>query len=121
MLQKKTEKKYLSSSGEMKPSGSAVAVLISGALGCFTIGLMIIFAEASKGFNDWLNWFNPVGPLSGKTGMGLIVWLFSWVLLYSFMKNKEIKLKPAVTATYIILALAILFSFPVFFDLFAAK
>jgi hypothetical protein len=32
-------------------------------------------AEASPAVKNLLNWWNPVGPLSGKTGVAVAVWL----------------------------------------------
>ncbi len=104
-----------------KTSGIAVAAMLSSALGCFTIGLMIVISEASKSFSNWLNWWNPGGPLVGKTGMGIIVWLVSWIFLSLLIGKKEIKIKPVAAISFIPILLAFLFSFPPFFDLFAAE
>ncbi len=111
----------LTQTQKTKTSGVAVAAILSGALGCFTIGLMIVISEASKNFSDWLNWWNPGGPLIGKTGMGIIVWIVSWIILYFLLGKKEIKVKPFAIFSFALLILAILFSFPPIFDLFAPK
>ncbi len=111
----------LTSPEKTKASGIAMAAILSGTIGCFTIGLMIVFAEASKNFKDWLNWWNPAGPLVGKTGMGVIVWLVSWMILYFLFGKKEKKVKPIAIFSFVLLILALLFSFPPFFDLFTSK
>jgi hypothetical protein len=104
-----------------KPSGVAIAAILSSALGCFTIGLMIVISEASKNFSSWLNWWDPGGALVGKTGLGVIVWLVSWIFLYLLLGKKEIRIKPVATIAAALILLAFLFSFPPFFDLFTAK
>jgi hypothetical protein len=110
----------LTQPGKIKFSGVAMAAILSAALGCFTIGLMIVINEASKKFSDWLNWWNPGGTLIGKTGMGIIVWLVSWIILHLAMGKKEIKIKPVAILAFSLLILAYLLSFPPVFDLFAS-
>lgn len=107
--------------GRTKTSGMAVASILSACLGCFTIGLMIVISEASAKFSDWLNWWTPGGPLIGKAGMGVIVWLVSWALLSLLWAKKEVKVKKLIIYAFALLFLGFLFSFPPFFDMFASK
>jgi hypothetical protein len=52
--------------------GVASAAFVSSGIGCLVIGLMVTGAEMSAGLKTALTWSNPVGPLSGKTGVGVI-------------------------------------------------
>lgn len=83
--------------------------------------LMVTGAEMSAGLKIALTWSNPVGPLSGKTGVGVIAWIVSWVILHTLWKDKEMDFGKVFTATLILIALGFLFTFPPFFGLFAAE
>ncbi len=100
------------------PTGPAAAAILSGSIGVFVIGLLTTLSEASSSIGSLLNWYNPSGNLTGKTGVGIIVWLVSWVILNSQWKDKEIELKGIFTWTGILLVLGFLLTFPPFFDLF---
>ena len=55
---------------KLKPSGPAMAVVLSASLGVFVTGLATLLASASPGVKAALNWWDPAGPLTGKTGAG---------------------------------------------------
>jgi uncharacterized membrane protein YkgB len=82
---------------------------------------MVTGAEMSPGLKTALTWSNPVGPLSGKTGVGVIAWIVSWVILHTLWKDKEMDFGKVFTITLILIALGFLFTFPPFFTLFAAE
>lgn len=101
--------------------GVASAAFVSSGIGCLVIGLMVTGAEMSEGLKNALNWWNPAGPLTGKTGVGVIVWLVSWAVLHSMWKDKDTGFAKAFTITLILIALGFLLTFPPIFTLFAAE
>ena len=101
--------------------GVASAAFVSSGIGCLVIGLMVTGAEMSAGLKTALTWSNPVGPLSGKTGVGVIAWIVSWVILHTLWKDKEMDFGKVFTITLILIALGFLFTFPPFFELFTAE
>jgi hypothetical protein len=101
--------------------GVASAAFVASGIGCLVIGLMVTGAEMSEGLKNALNWWNPAGPLTGKTGVGVIVWLISWVILHSIWKDKEMEFGKYFTITLILIALGFLLTFPPIFTLFAAE
>lgn len=101
--------------------GVASAAFVASGIGCLVIGLMVTGAEMSEGLKNALNWWNPAGPLTGKTGVGVIVWLVSWVILHSMWKDKDVAFAKAFTVTLILIALGFLLTFPPIFTLFAAE
>ena len=101
--------------------GVASAAFVSSGIGCLVIGLMVTGAEMSEGLRSALTWSNPVGPLSGKTGVGVIAWIVSWVILHTLWKDKEMDFGKVFTITLILIALGFLFTFPPFFGLFTAE
>jgi hypothetical protein len=99
--------------------GAASAAFVASGLGCLAIGLLTTLAEVSEGLKSALNWWNPAGPLSGKTGLGVIVWAVSWYVLHRMWKDQEDGLGRAFTLTLILIAVGFLLTFPPVFELFA--
>jgi hypothetical protein len=102
-------------------TGEAAATFLAGGIGCFVLGLLVTLTEmpALVDLKNALNWTNPVGPLSGKTGVAVIAFLVSWVIAYFTMKDKDVNLKIYVIVAGVLTALGFLLTFPPFFDLFA--
>jgi hypothetical protein len=103
------------------PNGSAAAAFLAGGIGAFAVGLMTTLAEASSAVADMLRFSAPVGPLSGKTTVAVIVWLIVWGVLGGLWKGKEVDFGKVSLAAFILLALGLLGTFPPFFELFAAE
>ncbi|MCL5964989.1 MAG: hypothetical protein M1369_04295 [Deinococcus sp.] len=106
---------------EELPNGPVVAALIAGGLGSATIGLMTVLAEASQSIMNALNWWNPAGPLTGKTLVGVIIFFVSWIVLHFIFRGKNVNFARAATIALILLGLGILGTFPPFFKLFAGE
>lgn len=102
-----------------KPSGPAAAALLAAAIGVFTVGAMTTLAEASSSLRSALNWWAPAGPLTGKTGVGVIVWLIAWVLLDARYRGREAHMGRVVLWTWMLIALGVLLTFPPVFEIFA--
>ena len=99
-------------------TGPAAAALISSGLGTFMIGLMTTGAVLSEGLKNFLNWWNPAGPLTGKAGVGILVWLISWAFMHSAWKEKDYELGKAFTITLVLIGLGLLLTFPPIFEAF---
>lgn len=102
-----------------KPEGPVAAAIIAGGIGALSVGLLTTLAEASTGIKDFLNLYNPVGPLSGKTIGGVILWLVSWAILHVIYKDKPFETRTALTVALVLIGLGILGTFPIFFQAFA--
>jgi hypothetical protein len=102
-----------------KPNGPAVAALVAAGAGVFVTGLLTTLASASSRVGATLNWWSPAGPLSGKTGVGIIVWLVAWVVLHAMYKQRDVALARPLLCTWILIALGFLGTFPPFFEAFA--
>jgi hypothetical protein len=99
-------------------NGPAAAAFLAAGIGSMTLGLFVILSEALKSVNNALNFYNPVGPLSGKTTIAIAVWLAAWIILHSLWKNKQVNFAGIFTASLILIILGLLGTFPPFFDLF---
>ncbi len=101
-----------------KPNGPVAAAFLAAGIGAFAMGLLTTAAAASAGIAGALNWYRPVGPLSGKSLGAVIVWLIAWILLGSNWRGKEIAFGPVYRWALILVVLGLLLTFPPFFDLF---
>jgi len=100
------------------PSVAASAFIAAG-IGCAVLGLFTTLAEISGGVKNMLNWWNPAGPLSGKTGVAVIVWIASWIALHLAWKNRPVNIRRALIVTLVLIAAGLVGTFPSFFETFS--
>jgi hypothetical protein len=101
-------------------TGEAAAAFLAGGIGCFILGLMTTLAAipALVDLKNALNWWNPAGPLVGKTSVGVIAFVLAWIIGHVIMKDKDVNLKTYVIAAAILTGLGFLLTFPPFFEAF---
>ncbi|HEX6387511.1 MAG TPA: hypothetical protein VF177_22815 [Anaerolineae bacterium] len=99
-------------------TGPAAAALVASGIGTLVIGLMTTGAVLSEGLSNFLNWWDPAGPLTGKTGVAVIVWLISWIVTHTLWKDRDSDLGKAFTITLILIGLGVLLTFPPVFEAF---
>src|ERR1700693_3060643 len=71
------------------PNGPGAAAILAAGIGCAVVGILAFAAEASKPLASWLNFYNPTGPLSGKTTVAVIVWLVAWFVLSCLLRGEN--------------------------------
>ena len=99
-------------------SGFAAATVFAAGIGCFAMGLLTTLAQASTGIGAALNWVAPVGALSGKSTLAILIWLVCWGLLTLLWRHRNIYEDRVFKLSYVLIALGFLGTFPPFFDLF---
>jgi hypothetical protein len=101
-------------------TGEAAAAFLAGGVGCFMIGLLTTLAAipALVDLKNALNWWDPAGPLVGKTSVGVIAFALAWVIGHVLMKDKDVNLKTYVLVAAILTGLGFLLTFPPFFEAF---
>jgi hypothetical protein len=105
-------------SAAIKNGSSAAAVLAAG-IGLAVTGIMTVTAENIPAWLNALAWSKPVGALAGKTTLGLVGWVVSWIIFGVIWKDKEVKLRPILVTAAILAVVGLLATFPPFFDLFS--
>lgn len=103
---------------EMIPNGPAAAAILAAGIGSAVIGILAIGAEVSKTLHDVLNFYNPVGPLSGKTSVAIIVWLVAWLVLARLWGRQTVNMRAVNSIAFILLAVGFLLTFPPFWKVF---
>lgn len=102
---------------QLEDNGLITAAMLAAGIGCFFLGLITSLAQGSKAIGSLLNFYGPVGPLSGKTIVAIVLWLISWGILAGKWRDQSVNFGKIYTATLILVALGIVGTFPLFFDL----
>jgi lysylphosphatidylglycerol synthetase-like protein (DUF2156 family) len=118
MIETATKKAPVEAGREVRPSGPAMAMILSAAVGVFVIGLATVLASASPSVKDALNWWAPGGPLTGKTGVGVIAWLVTWMALHGAWRKREVAFRGVWTAAVVLVVLGLVLTFPPVFEAF---
>lgn len=100
-------------------TGAAAAAFVAAGIGCAALGLFTTLAAISEGVKNLLNWWGPAGPLTGKTGMAVIVWIASWIALHLAWKNKSATIRRAFVITLLLIVVGLVGTFPTFFEMFS--
>ena len=103
-----------------KPEGPVSAAILAGGVGALTLGVLTTLAEASTSIRDFLNVYDPVGPLSGKTIGAVLIWLMAWVVMHRTYRHRPLESRKALMVALVLIALGVLGTFPTFFQLFAS-
>jgi len=109
------------SSVQELPNGPVAAAVLAGGMGAAALGLMTVLAELSAWMRTALTWSAPVGPLSGKTGMAVIVFLVTWAIAHALLLRKDVNFSRVAAVALTLLAFGLLGTFPPFFLLFAPE
>ncbi|MCH7230758.1 hypothetical protein L0U85_07820 [Glycomyces sp. L485] len=102
-----------------KPEGPITAAILAVGIGCFALGLLTTLAEANEGVKEFLNFYDPVGPLSGKTTWAVAIWLLTWIVLHLVYRRKKTESRKELAVSLVLIAFGLLGTFPIFFQAFA--
>ncbi len=104
-----------------RPFGPAAAVLLATGLGAFVLGLLTTISEASEGMHDFLQMYDRVGPLAGKTILAGAVFFGSWGILTAALRRRNPPVRPVLVVTVVLLVIGFVMTFPIFFQAFASE
>lgn len=106
---------------ETMPNGPGAAAILAAGIGCAAVGILAFAGDASQGIGKWLNFYNPVGTLSGVTTLAIIIWLGSWFILDLIWSAKSIAIGKVNGIAFALLVVGLLLTFPPFMDLLQGK
>ena len=95
------------------------AAVLSGGIGSAVLGVVTTMAETSPRLSAALNWIATVGPLSGKVGVTVLIYLLSWLVLHGAWRTKNVGVTRAALVSFVLLGVGLLGTFPPFFELIA--
>lgn len=102
------------------PNGAAAAAIAAAGVGAVALGLAIVLGEASATAARWFAFYEPVGSLGGKSTVATAVFVIAWLLLHFRWRSRVIDPGRILTTTLVLMALALLMTFPPFYTLFHA-
>ncbi len=92
------------------PYGGALGAVLAAAIGAFTLGLLVIAAEAGMFAAPAI--YGPSGGLSGRSTLAVITWLVAWGILHARWRNRNVAVGRVLTWSLVLVALAVLMTFP---------
>lgn len=103
------------------PNGAGGAAILAAGIGCAVMGILAFAGDASDAIGNALNFYNPVGTLSGVTTLAIIVWLVSWFALNRAWREQTVPMVRINAVAFALLAAGFLLTFPPFMDLLQGK
>ncbi len=103
------------------PNGPGAAAILAAGIGCAAVGILAFAGDASEAIGKLLNFYNPVGTLSGVTTVSIIVWLVAWFALARRWGKKSVAIGKVNLAAFTLLIVGLLLTFPPFMDLLQGK
>ena len=108
-------------SSRPRQTDPVAAAVLSCGLGCFLLGVLAVATDGSKSLAAALNFYSPVGPLSGDTTVSIALWLICWAILAARWKGKTVAFSKVSAVAFIFLGLGLLLTFPPFGDLLLGR
>lgn len=99
-------------------NGLAAAAILASGISSLVLGLFTTLAQAIPTISKALNLYDPVGPLSGKTTVAIVIWLLAWAVFHQLWKERQVNFNKVYIATLIMIALGLLGTFPLFYEAF---
>jgi len=110
----------------VKKNGQAAAAMMAAMIALLSLGMSNLASVFSKDFKQiihefgkvWIPGADAIGPYSGKETIMLLGWGISWLILYFILRNRQVNLSKFTIIFIIGTALATLFVWSPFVDLF---
>jgi hypothetical protein len=103
------------------PNGPGAAAILAAGIGCAAVGILAFAGDASQAIGKTLNFYSPVGTLSGVSTLAIIVWLVAWFALGSTWRERTVDLAKVNVIAFVLLVVGFLLTFPPFMDLLQGK
>ncbi len=106
---------------EALTNGAGAAAILAAGIGCAALGVLALLGDAFSGIKNFLNFYNPTGPLSGVTTLAIVVWLASWFVLARQWTGRDVSINRISYVAFALLALGLFLTFPPGMDLLQGK
>ncbi|HTW36973.1 MAG TPA: hypothetical protein VMD49_00210 [Steroidobacteraceae bacterium] len=103
------------------PNGPGAAALLAAGLGGFVLGVCALAGDAFPRVARALNLWPPTGPLSGVTGVAIIVWLLAWLALGWRWSGRNVAMHRINWIAAALFIGGLLLTFPPFMDLLQGR
>jgi hypothetical protein len=107
--------------GKDVPNGAGAAAMLAAGIGCAALGVLALLGDAFAGIKNFLNFYNPTGPLSGVTTVAIVVWLGAWFVLARMWDGQDVAINRISLVALALLAVGLFLTFPPGMDLLQGK
>ena len=107
--------------GKDVPNGAGAAAMLAAGIGSAALGVLALLGDAFNGIKNFLNFYNPTGPLSGVTTLAILVWLCAWFVLAKKWDGQDVAIHRVSVAALALLAVGLFLTFPPGMDLLQGK
>ena len=101
------------------PSGPAAAAVLAAGIGSAVYGLTVLIATASPAVSKCLTLSSGVGPLSGKTSVGVAAWVLAQIVLCLLWRKREVNFTRVWIVSALLITAGFVLTFPPVYDLVA--
>lgn len=102
-----------------KPNGPVAAVMLGGGFGAAVLGIATVWAQVSAANAALLNWYAPVGPLTGQAILSAAAFFLSWGLFALLWRGRNVNFGAVSLLAFLLLAVGLAGTFPPVFEMFA--
>jgi len=99
-------------------NGAAAAAILGAGVGSLIFGICTTLKQSIKAVANFMNFYQPVGPLGGDTIISVGLWLIVWFILHMQLRNRQVDFGKIFKAALVLIFLGLVGTFPPFFDLF---
>jgi hypothetical protein len=103
------------------PNGPGAAAILAAGVGCAAMGILAFAGDAFVAIGKFLNFYNPVGTLSGVTTLAILIWLAAWFVLGRAWASSTVAMARVNLWSFALLLVGFLLTFPPFMDLLQGK
>ena len=103
------------------PNGPGAAAILAAGIGSLALGLFALAGDAIAPLRQAFAIWPPTGPLSGVSTAAVVVWLAAWLVLGRLWARRNVSIGAVGVAAFLMLAAALLLTFPPFMDLLQGK
>jgi hypothetical protein len=107
--------------GDGLRTGPGAAAILAAAIGSLALAVFAFASDAEPAINRVFVFWQPTGALSGVTISAIVVWLGCWYWLSRRWVQRDVNLVPVNVAAFVMLAAALVLTFPPFMDLLQGK
>ncbi len=97
---------------EISTNGEAAAAILAAGIGSLALGVVASSSEVAGSLRPMLAFYRPVGPLSGRTTVAVVIWLVSWLILHFKWKDRQIDFSKIFVWTLLMVAAGLVGTFP---------
>ncbi|MBI4308175.1 MAG: hypothetical protein HY684_05150 [Chloroflexi bacterium] len=100
------------------PTGPAAAAFLAAGIGVCAYGVITFIAQIVKPIGAAITVYGPSGPLSGKTTLGIVIWLVAWAILHFLWRKQDVSVRNAFVLSMVLLTIGMIAMFPPVFEAF---